>query len=137
MGLNNDLEAQLKIALDALEFYANPENYGQGESFAELSRISDSDLEYKSANKGYDTIGGKLARRALSEILDKDLRLRTKKIKKAALWNKTDEQGKDYFSVRVEFQDSTKEWIQLVKAESNGDTHIPQFATIETDESDF
>jgi hypothetical protein len=134
--MNDDLEAKLKIALEALEFYANPENYGQGESFAELSRISDCDLEYKSANKGYDTIGGKLARRALMEIFDKDLRLRAKKIKKAALWNKTDEQGKDYFSVRVEFQDSTKEWIQLVKADSAGDSHAPQFATIENEESE-
>ena len=132
--MNDDLEARLKIALEALEFYANPDNYGQGESFAELSRISDSDLEYKSANKGYDTIGGKLARRALSEIFDKDLRLRTKKIKKAALWNKTDEQGKDYFSVRVEFQDSTKEWIQLVQADSASDPHAPQFATIENED---
>jgi hypothetical protein len=135
--MNNDIEAQLKIALDALAFYANPENYGQGESFSELSRISDCDLEYKSAHRGYDTVGGKLARRALLEISDKDLRLRTKKIKKATLWNKNDAQGKNYFSVHVEFQDSTKEWIQLFKAESNGDAHAPQFAMLENDEGDL
>ena len=131
--MNNDLEAQLKIALEALAFYANPESYGQGESFAELSRISDSDLEHKPANRGYDTVGGKLARRALLEIADKELRLRAKKIKKAALWNKTDEHGKDYFSVRVEFQDSSKEWIKLFKADSQGDNQAPQFTTVEQD----
>lgn len=131
--MNNDLEAQLKIALEALAFYANPESYGQGESFAELSRISDSDLEHKPANRGYDTVGGKLARRALLEISDKDLRLRAKKIKKAAMWNKTDDQGKDYFSVRVEFQDSSKEWIKLFKADSQDDDQAPQFATVEND----
>ena len=53
------------------------------------------------------------------KIFDKDLRLRAKKIKKAALWNKTDDQGKDFYSVRVEFSDSTKEWIQLFKNDSN------------------
>jgi hypothetical protein len=135
--MNDDLEAQLKIALDALAFYANPENYGQGESFSELSRISDCDLEYKSGNRGYDTIGGKRARRALLEIFDKDLRLRAKKIKKAALWNKTDDQGKDFYSVRVEFSDSTKEWIQLFKNDSGGDPDAAEFAMIENDESDF
>lgn len=123
--MNNDLEAQLKIALEALAFYANPESYGQGESFAELSRISDIDLEHKPANRGYDTVGGKLARRALLEISDKDLRLRAKKIKKAAMWSKTDEQGKDYFSVRVEFQDSSKEWIKLVKVDPQDDERAP------------
>lgn len=131
--MNNDLEAQLKIALEALAFYANPESYGQGESFAELSRISDSDLEHKPANRGYDTVGGKLARRALLEISDKELRLRAKKIKKAAMWNKTDDQGKDYFSVRIEFQDSSKEWIKLFKADSQDDDQAPQFATVEND----
>lgn len=131
--MNNDLEAQLKIALEALAFYANPESYGQGESFAELSRISDTDLEHKPANRGYDTVGGKLARRALLEISDKDLRLRAKKIKKAAMWNKTDDQRKDYFSVRVEFQDSSKEWIKLFKADFQDDDQAPQFATVEND----
>lgn len=129
--MNNDLEAQLKIALEALAFYANPESYGQGESFAELSRISDTDLEHKPANRGYDTVGGKLARRALLEISDKDLRLRAKKIKKAAMWTKTDAEGKDYFSVRVEFQDSSKEWIKLFKADPQDDEQAPQFVMVE------
>lgn len=132
--MSNDLEAQLKIALEALAFYANPESYGQGESFAELSRISDVDLEHKPANRGYDTVGGKLARRALLEISDKELRLRAKKIKKAALWNKTDTDGKEYFSVRVEFQDSSKEWIKLFKADHQGDDQAPQFAMVEQTE---
>lgn len=132
---NNDLEAQLKIALEALAFYANPESYGQGESFAELSRISDVDLEHKPANRGYDTVGGKLARRALLEISDKELRLRAKKIKKAALWNKTDTDGKAYFSVRVEFQDSSKEWIKLFKADPQDDDQAPQFKMVENDQS--
>lgn len=127
--MNNDLEAQLKIALEALAFYANPESYGQGESFAELSRISDTDLEHKPANRGYDTVGGKLARRALLEISDKDLRLRAKKIKKAAMWAKTDVDGHDYFSVRIEFQDSSKEWIKLFKNDSNIDDQAPLFST--------
>lgn len=133
--MNNDLEAQLKIALEALAFYANPESYGQGESFAELSRISDSDLEHKPANRGYDVVGGKLARRALLEISDKEFRLRAKKIKKAALWNKTDVHGKEYFSVRVEFQDSSKEWMKLFKTDSEGDDQAPQFATVENSEA--
>jgi hypothetical protein len=64
------IKAQLQIAIQALEFYANPENYGQGESFAEQSRIVDVDLEYTSANRGFDIVGGKLARRALLEIED-------------------------------------------------------------------
>lgn len=132
---NNDLETQLKIALEALAFYANPESYGQGESFAELSRISDVDLEHKPANRGYDTVGGKLARRALLEISDKELRLRAKKIKKAALWNKTDTDGKAYFSVRVEFQDSSKEWIKLFKADPQDDDQAPQFKMVENDQS--
>ena len=63
-----DLEIKLQIALTALQYYASPENYGQGESFGELSRISDDDLEHKPANRGYDTVGGKRARRALAEI---------------------------------------------------------------------
>lgn len=134
--MNHDLEVQLKIALEALAFYANPENYGQGESFAELSRISDSDLEHKPANRGYDIVGGKLARRALLEISDKEFRLRAKKIKKVALWNKTDSEGKDYFSVRVEFQDSSKEWIKLFKANTQkDDDQAPPYTTLENDES--
>lgn len=64
----DQLKIQLEIALEALRFYANPENYGQGESFAELSRISDKDLEYVAAHRGFDMVGGKLARRTLAEI---------------------------------------------------------------------
>lgn len=123
------LEAQLKIAMEALEFYANPESYGQGESFAELSRISNQDLEHKPANRGYDTVGGKLARRALLEISDQEVRLRAKKIKKAAMWKKTDDQGLDYFSLRIEFQDSTKEWLQLYSEGAQKDEQAPQFVS--------
>ncbi|MES2803571.1 MAG: hypothetical protein V4654_13840 [Bdellovibrionota bacterium] len=129
--MNSDLETQLKIALEALAFYASHESYGQGESFAELSRISDTDLEHKPANRGYDTVGGKLARRALLEISDKELRLRAKKIKKAAMWSKAEADGKEYFSLRVEFQDSSKEWIKLFKADLQVDDQAPQFATVE------
>lgn len=132
MASNSEIEEQLKIALAALEFYANPENYEQGESFGELSRIIDSDLEHKPANRGFDIVGGKLARRALFEIADKEFRLRSKKIKKVNLWNKTDAESKPYFSAYVEFHDSSKEWIKLFPAERAGDDQAPQFATVET-----
>lgn len=65
-----NLKIQLKIAIEALTYYADFKNYGQGESFGELSRIADADLEYTASNRGYDTVGGKLARRALLEIED-------------------------------------------------------------------
>lgn len=123
-----DLEAQLKIAIEALNFYAAAESYGQGESFAELSRISDSDLEHKPANRGYDTVGGKLARKALLEIKDKEERLAAKKIKKAALWKKHDAVKGDYFSVRIEFHDSSKEWLKLFPTESIDD-QAPEYST--------
>lgn len=126
------LESQLKIALDALAFYANPENYDQGESFAELSRISNTDLEHKLANRGYDTVGGKLARRALLEISNHEVRLRAKKIKKAAMWKKYDDGGIEYFSVRIEFLDSTKEWLQLYPAKVYGDKQAPLFESEQT-----
>ncbi|AZZ36641.1 hypothetical protein CIK05_07505 [Bdellovibrio sp. qaytius] len=125
-----DLEIQLKIALQALSFYADPESYGQGESFAELSRISDSDLEHKPANRGYDTVGGKLARKALLEIKDKEERLASRKIKKAGLWNKQDSNDGNYFSVRIEFQDSSKEWIKLFPSKTTDD-QAPEFSTRE------
>lgn len=125
-----DLEIQLKIALEALSFYANPESYGQGESYAELSRISDCDLEHKPANRGYDTVGGKLARKALLEIKDTEARLAAKKIKKAGLWSKHDSVAGNYFSVRVEFQDSSKEWIKLFPAD-NADPQAPEYATLD------
>lgn len=64
------LKTQLEIALEALKYYANAENYGQGESFGELSRLNDDDLEYIPSNRGHDTVGGKHARRALLEIED-------------------------------------------------------------------
>ena len=123
-----DLEAQLKIAIEALAFYADAESYGQGESFAELSRISDSDLEHKPANRGYDTVGGKLARKALLEIKDKEERLAAKKIKKAGLWNKHDSVKGNYFSLRIEFHDSSKEWLKLFPSEST-DPQAPEFLT--------
>lgn len=66
------LKTQLEIALKALKYYANAENYGQGESFGELSRLNDDDLEYIPSNRGHDTVGGKRARRALLEIGDVD-----------------------------------------------------------------
>lgn len=125
-----DLEAQLKIALEALTFYANAESYGQGESFAELSRICDSDLEHKPANRGYDIVGGKLARKALLEIKDKEERLAAKKIKKAAMWKKHDSIAGNYFSVRIEFHDSSKEWLKLFPAQ-NTDDQAPEFSTLE------
>lgn len=70
MSDNNKLKTQLQIALEALKYYASIENYGQGESFGELSRLNDDDLEYLPSNRGHDTIGGKRARRALLEIED-------------------------------------------------------------------
>lgn len=123
-----DLEAQLKVAIEALNFYANPESYGQGESFAELSRISDSDLEHKPANRGYDTVGGKFARKALLEIHDKEERLAAKKIKKAGLWKKNDSVKGNYFSVRIEFHDSSKEWLKLFPSNETDD-QAPDFST--------
>lgn len=127
-----DLEIQLKIALEALSFYANPESYGQGESFAELSRISDNDLEHKPANRGYDVVGGKLARKALLEIKDKDERLAAKKIKKMAMWNKTDSAAGKYFSVRIEFQDSSKEWVKLFPT-GIVNSEAPEYSTLESE----
>lgn len=76
-----DLEQKLQMALQALAFYADPENYGQGESFGELSRISDDDLEHKPSNRGFDTVGGKRARRVLAEINGEIEPARTKKLK--------------------------------------------------------
>lgn len=70
MSEHEHLKIQLEIALEALRFYAKPESYGQGESFGELSRINDNDLEYLPAHRGFDTVGGKRARRALLEIED-------------------------------------------------------------------
>lgn len=125
-----DLEIQLKIALEALSFYANPESYGQGESFAELSRISDSDLEHKPANRGYDVVGGKLARKALLEIKDVEARLAAKKIKKMGLWNKKDLNAGNYFSVRIEFQDSSKEWVKLFPTKIT-DAEAPEYSTLD------
>lgn len=66
------LKTKLEIALEALRFYADNNSYGQGESFGELSRINDDDLEYLPSNRGHDTVGGKRARRALLEIDDVD-----------------------------------------------------------------
>lgn len=125
-----DLEAQLKIAIEALTFYASADSYGQGESFAELSRISDSDLEHKPANRGYDTVGGKLARKALLEIKDKEERLAAKKIKKAGMWKKHDSIAGDYFSVRIEFHDSSKEWFKLFPSQTTNE-QAPEFSTLE------
>ena len=72
MSEQDKLKTQLEIALEALNYYANAENYGQGESFGELSRLNDDDLEYIPSNRGHDTVGGKRARRALLEISDVD-----------------------------------------------------------------
>lgn len=72
MSDQDKLKTQLEIALEALKYYASAENYGQGESFGELSRLNDDDLEYIPSNRGHDTIGGKRARRALLEISDVD-----------------------------------------------------------------
>jgi len=131
-----DLEAQLKIALEALTFYAATDSYGQGESFAELSRISDSDLEHKPANRGYDIVGGKLARKALLEIKDKEERLAAKKIKKAGMWKKHDAKAGDYFSLRIEFYDSSKEWLKLFPTH-NSDEQAPEFSTLERVETNI
>jgi hypothetical protein len=69
---DDKIKTQLQIALEALRFYASADSYGQGESFGELSRINDDDLEYLPSNRGHDTVGGKRARRALLEIADVD-----------------------------------------------------------------
>lgn len=79
------LQTQLEIALEALKYYASNENYGQGESFGELSRLNDDDLEYLPSNRGHDTVGGKRARRALLEIADVDGSQRLLKDRKATV----------------------------------------------------
>ena len=84
MSDQDKLKTQLQIALEALKYYASAENYGQGESFGELSRINDADLEYIPSNRGHDTVGGKRARRALLEIADVDGQQRLLKDRKNA-----------------------------------------------------
>ena len=88
MSDQDKLKTQLQIALEALRFYASADNYGQGESFGELSRINDDDLEYLPSNRGHDTVGGKRARRALLEITDVDGSQRLLKDREAALHKK-------------------------------------------------
>ena len=64
------LETKLAMAIEALKFYADPATYGQGESFAELSRVADCDLEYTAAHRGFDVVAGKRARHVMSDILE-------------------------------------------------------------------
>lgn len=73
-----ELEAKIKLQNQLIEkltrmgeFYAEKNNWAQGESYAELSRIIDNDLQYFIANRGHDIIGGKLARETLEEIQNK------------------------------------------------------------------
>lgn len=70
-----ELEETIKLQNKKIEnlitmakFYADKNNWEQGESYAELSRIADSDLQYFIANRGNDIIGGKLAREVLEQI---------------------------------------------------------------------
>lgn len=59
---------QIEKLIAMAKFYADKNNWEQGESYAELSRIADSDLQYFIANRGNDIIGGKLAREVLESI---------------------------------------------------------------------
>lgn len=61
---NQIIEKLLHVA----EYYADQNNWEQGESYAELSRIADNDLQYFVANRGHDIIGGKFARGTLETI---------------------------------------------------------------------
>ncbi len=54
--------------LTMTKFYADKGNWEQGESYGELSRIADCDLQYFIANRGNDIIGGKLARETLELV---------------------------------------------------------------------
>ncbi len=62
---------QIEKLMSMAKFYADKNNWEQGESYAELSRIADSDLQYFIANRGNDIIGGKLAREVL-ELVGED-----------------------------------------------------------------
>lgn len=64
---NAELKAREQKLIEALRFYASPENYSQSESFNELSSLNN-DLEYLPSNRGSDLIGGKRARQALAQI---------------------------------------------------------------------
>ena len=61
---NKKIEKLMAMA----KFYADKNSWEQGESYAELSRIADSDLQYFIANRGNDIIGGKLAREVLELV---------------------------------------------------------------------
>ncbi len=70
-GLEEKIKSQnkqIEKLITMAKFYADKSNWEQGESYAELSRIADSDLQYFIANRGNDIIGGKLAREVLELI---------------------------------------------------------------------
>lgn len=66
---NKKIEKLIAMA----QFYADKNNWEQGESYAELSRIADCDLQYFIANRGNDIIGGKLARETLENVENKNI----------------------------------------------------------------
>lgn len=65
-----DAEKQNQILREALQYYANKENWYPGDSFKQFCRIDENDMEYFPYTKSSDLIGGKLARQVLKGEAD-------------------------------------------------------------------
>ena len=63
-----DADAKLVIAVEALKFYANKENWNPSDAYHTFATISDCDLKYYPQLQTSDLIGGKTAIEALEKI---------------------------------------------------------------------
>ena len=66
-----DADAKLVIAVEALKFYANKENWKPSDAYHTFATITDTDLKYYPQLQTSDLIGGKVAVEALEKINEK------------------------------------------------------------------
>lgn len=65
-----NLEEKLNLAVSALKFYADKENWKPSEAYHTFATISDADLKYYPSEQTSDLSGGKLAFDTLEQILE-------------------------------------------------------------------
>ena len=62
------LEQKLDLAITALKYYANQENWKPSDAYHTFATINDSDLKYYPSSQTSDLCGGKLAFDTLERI---------------------------------------------------------------------
>ncbi len=65
---NLDLEQKLELAILALKFYADKENWKPSDAYHTFATISDADLKYYPGQQTSDLSGGKMAFETLQRI---------------------------------------------------------------------